>query len=42
MKFAIFLSLARWSSSSGSWFIYDRIYVRGRWTPFVTVRLRYL
>lgn len=38
----IWIALGKWSSASGRWFIRERIYHRGRWTPFVFVRWRYL
>lgn len=35
--------LGRWSSSSGSIFIWDRLYLHGyKWTPLCRVRFRYL
>lgn len=38
----IWLSFKRWSSSSGSMFVAERIYRHGhRWTPFVVLRPRY-
>ncbi|TET67571.1 MAG: hypothetical protein E3J56_12680 [Candidatus Aminicenantes bacterium] len=38
----IWLSFKRWSSSSGSMFMAERIYRQGyRWTPFVMLRPRY-
>jgi hypothetical protein len=37
----LWLSFARWSSSAGCVLLCQRIYVRGHWTPFVTVRRRY-
>lgn len=37
----ITLSLAKWSSASGSFFIRERYYYKGRWTPFCKIRLRY-
>ena len=38
----IAIRFGRWSSSSGSWFRWERIYWKGwRWTPFVWVSWRY-
>lgn len=37
----IWISFAKWSGSSGSVFRLERIYLRGRWTPVITVRVRY-
>lgn len=34
------LSFRRWHSTATMWFIYDRIWVAGRWTPLVKVRRR--
>ena len=36
-----FIRFGRWSSSSGRWLVWQRIYLRGRWTPFVRVWRRY-
>jgi len=34
--------LGKWSSSSGAFFIWERLYKFGwKWTPFCRVRLRY-
>lgn len=37
----IIISLGRWFSASGRFFIRTRIYWRGRWTPFCRIRKRY-
>ena len=38
----IWIAFGEWSSSSGSMFTRQRIYLHGyRWTPFVSVRWRY-
>jgi hypothetical protein len=37
----VWLSFARWSSASGVFFVRERIYRNGRWTPLVKVRKRY-
>ncbi len=38
----IVINFGRWSSSSGRWFIRERLYRFGRWTPFCRISLRYL
>jgi hypothetical protein len=38
----LMVSLGGWSSSSGRWFVRERIYRHGYvWTPFVWMRFRY-
>jgi hypothetical protein len=37
----IWMSFARWSASAGMFFVFKRIYRKGRWTPFVKVKKRY-
>jgi hypothetical protein len=35
------VAFGRWRSAAGSHFIRHRVYLRGRWTPFVRMRIRY-
>lgn len=35
-------SMGQWSTAAGRFFVRERYYYRGRWTPLVRVRLRYL
>lgn len=37
----LWMSFARWSATAGSLLITKRIYVRGHWTPLVTLKRRY-
>jgi hypothetical protein len=37
----ILIRFGRWSNSAGDYFIWKRIYWRGKWTPFCWVRKRY-
>lgn len=37
----IWLSFSKWSSCSKRYLIRSRIYYKGKWTPFVKLRLRY-
>lgn len=37
----ITLGFGKWHSASGIFFVRARIYWRGRWTPFCTIRKRY-
>ena len=37
----IWIRFGSWSHAAHRWFCYDRIYRRGRWTPFVSVRWRH-
>lgn len=38
----IWFALGKWSSSSGRFFIRERLYYLGRWTPLIKVSFRYL
>lgn len=35
------ISFEKWNSFSGKIFKHDRIFIRGRWTPFTRMRKRY-
>ena len=35
------LNFGRWSNAAGQWFVAERIYCRGRWTPLCRLRRRY-
>lgn len=37
----IWLSFGKWNRSAGDIFTRERIYIKGKWTPFVTVKRRY-
>jgi hypothetical protein len=34
-------SLGTWSTAAGRWFVRERIYWRGRWSPLARMRRRY-
>lgn len=36
-----FLALGRWGLAAGRFFIWKRIYWKGKWTPFVKIEKRY-
>lgn len=38
----LWFALGKWSSHSGRFFILERYYYRGKWTPIVRVSFRYL
>jgi hypothetical protein len=37
----VVLSLGKWSTSAGMFFVRERIYLKGRWTPFCRIKKRY-
>lgn len=37
----IAVRLGAWSTVCGIWFLWERIYWRHRWTPFVRIQWRY-
>ena len=38
----IVINFRKWSSLSGRWFIRERLYKFGKWTPLCRIKLRYL
>lgn len=37
----ILLNFGRWNNMANNFFILERYYYKGRWSPFCKVRLRY-
>jgi hypothetical protein len=35
------IRFGKWSTCSTKWFIWHRIYWKGKWTPFIKIKKRY-